>query len=212
MSKLNSFQKQLSNGDTDVDMMSFFAKFLSPEKQNALSQVLPLLKEKEITDDLNIVLTEIEKMLAASSKNPKTDKRLREAFNDVAQLSSVGKSYLKDGKISFLTAAKLAANKGRFKDSSRILRDAFNAQQPDTLAFTQALKTNDAFNNAVKRLVVNTNGRLFRLEAGENGGGYAVGLVTGKSMKIPLKKEEYEEIQKALAASKKTPPPPSPAP
>ena len=195
-----------------MDMMSFMAKFLSPETQKALSQVLPLLQEKEIADDLGIVLTEIEKTLAASSKNPAAaDKRLRDAFNDVADLSSVGKTYLRDGKISIFTAAKLASNKSRFKDSSRILRDAFNAQHPDTTAFSQCLRANDAFYNAVKRLVVNTNERLFRLEAGENGGGYAVELLTGKAMKVPLKKEEYEEIQKALATSKKAPPtPPSP--
>lgn len=204
------FQKWPLNGDTSMDLISFLAKFLSPETQKVVSILLPFLKDKEIANDLDIVLTEIEKTLAASSKNPKADRRLRDAFNDVAHLSSVGKSYLKEGKISFLTAAKLAGNKGRFKDSSRILHDAFVAQQPDTVAFTQSLKTNEAFYNAVKRLLLKTNGKLFRLEPGENGGGYAVDLMTEKCVKIPLKKEDYEEIQKALASAQKPPSPPAP--
>ncbi|MCE9508399.1 MAG: hypothetical protein K8R48_08855 [Alphaproteobacteria bacterium] len=211
MAKLYSFKNNLSMEIPAMDMITFFAKFLSPETQKVVSLLLPFLKDKEVAGDLNIVLTEIEKALAASSKNPKTDKRLKEAFNDVAQLSSVGKAYLKDGKISIFTAAKLASNKGRFKDSSRILHDAFVAQQPDTVAFSQTLKTNDAFYNAVKRLLLKTNGKLFRLEPGENGGGYAVDLMTEKCVKIPLKKEDYEEIQKALASPKNpSSPPPTP--
>jgi type I restriction-modification system DNA methylase subunit len=193
-----------------MDIMSFFSKILPPEKQKALSEALALLQEKNIANDLNLALTEIEKALAASSQNA-TEKRLKDAFNDAASLSSIGKDYLKTRNISMLTAAKLMANKGQYKESAQVLRDAFKAQHPSTLAYIQSLRANDNFYNAVKRLIVNTNQRLFRLEEGENGGGYAVELLTGRSMRVPLQKEQYEEIKAALTASQKNPPkPPTP--
>jgi hypothetical protein len=194
-----------------MDIVNFIAKFLPPEAQKALTQALAMAHEEGIARDIDIALTEVEKELSAAAKNPAADKKLRNAFNDAASLSSIGQDYLNDGKISMFTSMKLASQKGRFKDSFKTLHDAFNAQQPAALALTESLRKNDTFYSAIKRLVANTHGRLFRLEDGENGCGYAVDLMTGQSMRVLLKKEDYAEIKAILAAQKKTPPaPPSP--
>ena len=194
-----------------MDIMGFI-KFLPAELQKAFTQTLALFQEKNIAPDLDIVMTEIEKTLSLTAKNPALDKKLRHAFNDVANLTSIGKDVLKDQKISMLTTAKLASNRSRFKESLHAFREAADRDDPAVVALAETLKKNDKFYDAVKRLVANTNGRLFTLEAGENGTGYAVDLMTGKSMKVPLKKEDYEELLKILAEKKKTPPaPPSPS-
>ena len=186
--------------------ISFFSRFLPPEMQQALPQIKSILNEKEIVSDLSIALTELEKALAAADKNPALDKKLKDAFNDAASITSISKTYLQQGgKLSIFTAAKAGSNYSSFKNSGKVLSEAFKTGHPAALAFAQSMKANDTFYNAIKRLVVNTNERLFRLEAGKDGCGYAVELLTGKSMKVPLKKEDYEEIRKALAAGKKPP-------
>jgi len=189
-------------------VIDILKKLLPSQVQKILPQIEELLKNEVLVSDLIIALEEIEKEIDIASKKPATDKKLRNAFNDAASVVSVGKNYLKNGSISMFSVAKLASGNGRIKDNVQLLVEAFNAKQPSTLCFTQSLKDNAVFSGAFKRLVLKTNGNLFRLETGENGECHAIELLTGQSMRVHLEKADYEEIQKALETGKAPPAPP----
>lgn len=189
--------------------MDIFRKFLPPQAQKVLPQIEKLLEDDAVVSDLIIVFEEMEKGLDVTSRLPAADKKLKNAFNDAATIASVGKNYLKDGKVSMMTMAKLASGKNRMKDNMAFLANSFKEKQPVTLAFANAMKGNTTFSEAIKRLVVRTHGSMFCLEAGENGQGYAVELLTGQSMRVPLEKEDYAELQKAIYGQPNPPTPPA---
>lgn len=189
--------------------MSIFRKLLPEKIQSLIPQIEQLLRDKSIVADLLIVTEEIEKEINAAVKNPATDKKLKNAFNDAAWITSTGKTYLKNGNLSILTVTKLATSKGSIKKSFQTLHESFKTQQPVTIAFSEAVKKNTAFSAAIKRLVSRTNGKIFRLEDGENGQGYAIELVTGKEIKVLIEKVDYAEIKKTLFDQKTPPTPPT---
>lgn len=189
--------------------MSIFRKLLPEKIQSLIPQIEQLLEDKAIVDDLLIVAEQLEKEIDAAAKNPAADKKLKNAFNDAAWVVSSGKNYLKDGSLSMLTITKLVASKGRIKDNFHMLHDSFRAKQSVSVAFSEAVKKNTTFSAAIKRLVSKTNGKLFRLEEGENGEGYAVELLTGNEMKVLIEKADYEEIKKHFIDQQTPPAPPA---
>lgn len=191
-----------------MDILKLAAKFLPKDKQEALAKALPLLKEKAVKADLNLVLNELQKEISAINKDPAPSKDLKSAFNKAAELVVVGKEYLKNDGVSIFTVGKLASNQSAYRESGKTLYKAFRENAPGTKNFTNAVKANKTIYDAVTRLILKTDGRIFRLEANNDGSGKAVELLTGNLLSVHIKTADFQEITRVMQASKKSPPTP----
>lgn len=182
-----------------MDILKLASKFLPPETQEILAKVIPLLKEPAVAQDLTTVLDEVQAEIKTLNKNPAATKSLKDAFNEMSYLADIGKTYIKKGELSMMTALNLASRKKSFEEAGKTLAAAYKAKEPAALAFTESLKVNTAFYDAVKRLVVRGNNSLFSLEDLEDGSGNAIELLTGNKMKVHIEKDDYQQVKKAIA-------------
>lgn len=199
MAKLDTLLLKNPFQEDSMDIIKLASKFLPPETQKALEKVVPLLKEQAVAQDLTTVLDEVQKEIKTLNRNPAASKELKNAFNEMANLADIGKTYIKKGELSMMTALNLASRKKHFEDAGKTLAAAYKAKDPAAMAFTESLKVNTVFYDAVKRLVVRGNNSLFALEDLEDGSGNAIELLTGNKMKVHIEKDDYQQVKKAIA-------------
>jgi hypothetical protein len=160
-----------------------------------------LLEDAEIRKDLAVCLTEMEKAVDVVRKDAKTEESLKDAFNDVATLTSVAHAYLEKGTIGSIpseTMANLALNIGKLSKSGQTLSDAFKAENPTIVSLQKSMRENETSVAALKRIVPKTHGVLFLLEEGADGQCYAIELVSGTKLKFALEKVDFDEIKSAV--------------
>jgi len=195
------------------DIKDILMKFLPKDAREALPKLLELIERKEISSDLVIILNQVESGLRKASVQPTTNRDLKSIFNQAAGLTSIGKTYLKNKKISMFNLPKVMSGLSNAESNGKILEQAIKNNDPAVLAFAESLQKDAVLMDAVKRIVVNTNGKVFRLEENKDGSAKAIELVTGKQMSIPIDAQYYAEIKKALGdiAAPKKPKGPSPS-
>lgn len=118
--------------------------------------IAKLFRDDAALKDLLIVLAEMDKAVNVARKNPAADKKLQEAFNDVAGLTPVLKTLLeKKGKVSFGDVPRymgLLKNKDKYEALGDTFSDAFKAGDPVVIAMTQSMIANETFMAALKRV------------------------------------------------------------
>lgn len=192
---LIGFAKDLAGNTKLIEAVDrVWPKTLPPEQKE-------LLEDPEIRKELLICLGEMERAVDGVRKDAKTEKSLKEAFNDAASITSVARTYLEKGSFASIpsdTMVELALNIPKLSKVGQTLTEAFEAKNPTIVELQKSMRGNQASVDALKRIVPKTHGKLFLLEEDATGQGYAVELVSGGKMKFPLERVDYEEIKSAL--------------
>ena len=176
----------------------------------AINQAGNIIKsDKEVSNDLQSFLTEVSQQINAVSANPAANVSLKQAFNDVAGLLPAGREFARDGKLSIGTMIGLLKNKGKFEKSIDTLAKAVEAGDPVANGFVDTL----ASSKALIRIAARTDGKVFRVEDGQDGKGVVHILlsVPGIPSSFSLCQADYAEFKAFMKGGDNPQPPKGPS-
>lgn len=187
--------------------MSLIDKVLPARVKDTLNKIFP---DTELRRDLNTVLAQAVPAFKEAGSQEATDGKLREVFNDVAQLLPLIQHFLDKGKLpGTFEAIGLAATYGSLltrMNGNDLIEKTFQNPGPELLVVYDKLLAKENVQEALKRVLLKPVGQdVLKLQE-EGGKFYAAESLSGANIKFPVREDIYKSVQAAYAAKNQPPP------